>query len=385
MPTHGHCGTSQPDKKSYQAVHTPEYWKKLEGKDSGNTLYIDTRWIVLYANEAEKISTARVQDCLKMLNMVYSNKNTDELAKIPNTAKAPWLPLVATPNIQFLPLDSSTLKVEYKQITGNLDGTSPVEDASEKGNIIDGVLNIYIGNTGAGSILGQAEIASNIVYALYSSVGGYEVPGTLSNYQLGKTVVHEIGHAFSLIHTFQDSVCDGVGAYPDIPEQIEPNFVTALYETSPGVWEQKNDNRYTDLTTGSHLSCLSIQSDPNTAVYEMGTNYMDYGTDSVALMFTPSQVSEMRDYLQSSANTTLTLKSASDTSISSTGTTPANATSSSDGGLSTGAIIGIVVGSVVGVIIIIALMYYSSKHYKAKEKAASHAKYAESYVYKAFV
>ncbi len=363
--SHSYCTTAPPDWQAFRAKYNREFWRAYEGKDSGETLYIDTRWVVLYSSEDQKVPLERIQDCLRALNSVYSGQNTEDLAKVPNTQRNPWRPVIGTPNIQFLPLDPSTLTVEYKHISGPLSGSNPVADAASKGGRNDGVLNIYISSTGGGSILGQAEIKSNIVYALYSTIGGFTVPGELAEYNMGKTVAHEVGHALGLVHTFSDSKCDGFSPFLDVPEQINPNFDTQVFETSPGVWDQKDDNRYKDRENGSSLSCLSIQSDPNTAPNEMGINIMDYGVDPVSLMFTVNQADMMREYLQSSENTTLALKSATDVSGSSgtTTTTTTGATSSdtttTDSGLSTTAIVLI---SVFGGLAALLLIYLAYRH-----------------------
>jgi len=378
-----YCNTVH-DWKTYRSKYSHEALFKLNEKaDAGETLYIDTRWVVLYSTNEEKIPEARVQDCLRMLNAVYSGKNADDLAKVPQDLPTPWAAVLGNPNIQFLPLDPSALKVEYRKISGHLDGSSPVSDGAAQGDRVNGVLNIYIGSTGPSSILGQAEISSNIVYALYSTVGGATVPGTLERYDLGKTVVHEVGHALGLVHTFSDSVCDNASPYTDVPEQIAPNFDTVLTETAPGQWAPTGDNRYKDRLNGTMLSCLHIQPDLDLAPNEMGVNFMDYGDDHVSLMFTHDQVNIMRDYLQSADNTTLTLKSASDVSLSagSSGTSSAATVATvtvvvDDGGLSTTAIVLIAVFSGLAVLLLLFLVYYYG--YPRSHRAATKASQAYS-------
>jgi hypothetical protein len=341
-------------------------------------LYVETRWVVLYSKEDEKVPIVRVQDCLRTLNLVFSGKNTMDLEKVPNTEKTPWKSRIGVPNIQFLPLDASKLNVEYKKITGYLDGKTPVSDAASKGGRKDGVLNIYVGSSDKGSILGQAELNSNIVYALYSTIGGYTNQGTLPGYNFGKTVVHEVGHALGLVHTFSDNLCDNYSPYTDVPEQVRPNFSTALTEVSPGVWEQSNDNRELDRLNNSKLSCLYIQPNQATAPNEMGVNFLDYGTDEVSLMFTKNQVEIMRNYLTSPDNTTLKLMSAKDETSAEVVVTVI--VTDEDSGLSTTAIVLIVVFSVLALILLVVLMYYYGKpRSQSTEKRADSYKFSNDY------
>lgn len=372
-----YCSTAIPDWKAFRAKYTPEFWREFEARDTQETLYIDTRWVSLYSSEDEKVPIERVRDCLRMLNLVYSGQNTEDLGMIPDSAQNPFKRVLGNPNIQFLPLDPSTLVVEYQKINGTLSSSSPVDDAAAKAGVVAGVMNIYMGNSGSGSILGQAELSSNIVFGLYSSIGGFTVPGALPGYSQGKTMAHEIGHALGLNHLFQDNLCDNQSVYTDIPEQIRPNFTTELYQTSEGAWEMKGDNRSKDRALDTNLSCLHIQPDPATAPNEMGVNIMDYGLDPVSLMFSKNQADMMRSRLLDADNTTLTLKNSGDLSISSTGAS-ASVTLTivpvADTGLSAGAIVGIVIGSLVAVLLLAWLIYSQTSGKKSgfsKIKAAA--------------
>lgn len=363
-----YCSTPAPDWSTFRQKYNEEFWRNALAKDSGETLYIDTRWVVLYNSNEQKIPIERVQDCLKMLNTIFSGQNTEELDQVPNTAQNPWKDRVGNPNIQFLPLDSSTLQVEYVPISSTLSTSSPVSDAAQRAGRVDGVLNLYISTSGGGNILGQAELNSNIAYGLYSAIGGYEVSGTLSNYDKGKTMAHEVGHALGLVHTFSDTACDGFSPFTDVPEQIRPNFDTVLFTNNQGQPDQKGDNRWKDRLNGTALSCLNFQDDPSSAPNEMGINIMDYGNDDVSIVFTKNQALMMRTYLQSDENTTLQLKTADGVSISAGGggsgsgvSTDASTESDDSSGLSTGAIIGIVVGVVVLIIILIVVFHYRNK------------------------
>lgn len=369
-----YCHTAH-DWKAIIAARQAKAARGVEFRDSGDTLYVDTRYVVLYTNSNEKIPAARVQNCHKMLNTIFGGRNTEELAKVPNTKYCPFKPLMGNPNIQFLPLDETTLNVEYKPLSQVLDGSTPVEDAANKAGRLKGVLNIYIGSSGHGSILGQAQLGNNIVYALYSAVGGYEVHGTLNGYHLGKTVAHEVGHAFSLTHTFSDNACDGFKPFEDVPESIRPNFTTELIEISPGVWDQVGDNRYKDRRDGTKLSCLHVEPDPANAPNDMGINMMEYGDDKVSLGFTKVQSAQMREYLQSGENSSLELMNADSVSVSAGAgdETAATDTTTNEEGDNTVLIVVLsVVGGLILLVIIIVAVRYSRKHRGSTKRAQAY-------------
>lgn len=78
----------------------------------------------------------------------------------------------------------------------------------------------------------------------------------------GKTLIHELGHYFSLLHIWgnKDNECtedDGVG---DTPQQMNP---------------------YYGCPSGKHISCESS---------DMYVNYMDYTDENCSLMFTADQI-----------------------------------------------------------------------------------------------
>ena len=93
-------------------------------------------------------------------------------------------------------------------------------------------------------------------------------PAPIANYNQGKTAVHEIGHWFGMLHTFQDNTCspsDGGDYIDDTPQEA----------TS---------------TTGCPKGKDSC---PNSPGLDPVSNYMDYSTDACYTQFTADQQSRM--------------------------------------------------------------------------------------------
>lgn len=159
-------------------------------------------------------------------------------------------------------------------------------DAEMKKSLRQGTyrtLNIYFQTDlgGGVGVLGRCTLPSEVANgktdpSVYSSdgcnVNANTMPnGSLSDYNHGKTAVHETGHWLGLLHTFEGNSCDGPGDYiDDTPvekDQTDGCPTTPPKRTCP---DQKGD----------------VKDDPI-------HNFMDYSTDVCYTGFTQMQHDRM--------------------------------------------------------------------------------------------
>ena len=107
--------------------------------------------------------------------------------------------------------------------------------------------------------------------------GGPGTPGTIANYNLGRTATHEIGHWLNLRHIWGDQTC-GNDFVTDTPTQASSNFSCPNFPK------------------------LSNNCSGNPPNGDMFMNYMDYVDDDSMFMFTPGQVARMRTTLDGPRN-----------------------------------------------------------------------------------
>ena len=166
-------------------------------------------------------------------------------------------------------LISSDFTANNNWATGNYD--TQMKPALRKGNYAD--LNVYFLSDLGGGLLGICNFPTNAPRGssafnqdgcdvLADSLPG----GAATNFNLGGTAAHEVGHWHGLFHVFQGSSCSGAGdSVGDTPAQRS-------------------------ATSG----CPSTKdSCPNVSGLDSIHNYMDYSDDICYTSFTDGQVARI--------------------------------------------------------------------------------------------
>lgn len=236
------------------------------GRLEGDTMVIPVVVNVLFNAAAENISDGQIASQIEVMNEDFQMKNADH-----TSVPAHFEGVKGSMPIKFYLEKTVRKKTNKKSWTtndamkkssmGGIDPTSPTT-----------MLNLWSCNLGGG-VLGYAQFpggnpATDGIVVLYSAVGSRaKFPGGtyVSNYDLGRTATHEIGHWVNLRHIWGDATC-GTDYVDDTP----------VHNTSNGGCPGA-DHRST--CAGTPL--------------EMWMNYMDYTYDKCMYMFSQKQVARM--------------------------------------------------------------------------------------------
>ena len=248
-------GTTLRTEKDTERFTGPADGQKTPGKPTAGT--IPVYFHVVYAEDGTgNVSQAAVEEQIDVLNITFGGMSTGfdtgfrfELADVDWTENDAWFEQATFE-------DEVAMKSDLKQ-----------------GGPTD--LNVY--STSGGGFLGwayypnittsnQFEVLDGVVIHFGSLPGG-----PITNYNLGYTATHEVGHYLGLAHTFDDGVkgCIGHGDYvDDTPFMVEPTSGCP--------------------TDGTKDTC------PKKPGFDPIHNYMDYSYDICYTEFTQGQAERMQ-------------------------------------------------------------------------------------------
>ena len=249
---------------------------------------------VVYNNAAQNISDAQVQSQIDVLNEDFNATNRDY-----NNYDAGYTAVKGNPSINFClvqVIHKATKKRSFganDAVKKNKSGGSDAVDPQHK-------LNFWVCNLGQ-SLLGYAQFpggpaATFGIVCHYQAFGRGSQYNLFSQFNLGRTATHEVGHCLGLRHIWGDAACgnDFVGDTP-------------LHNTyNVGCPAQ-----------GHRSTCSGTP-------LEMWMNYMDYTDDRCMYFFSDGQVARSDFYIdndpliQSIVNSSCTIGAANNSIVTNT-------------------------------------------------------------------
>jgi hypothetical protein len=288
------CGTissySESDRNLQAVVH-----------DSGNYILLKIKYIVILPQSESNNMSALIKEQHINLNNSYSAQNLD-ITKVPKSGNYNYHSVIGKSKIRFLPNDPAFVNIVYHDSNQLFFGIQDSLDFATFHSLISkDSINVFITKFDASSpILGIASEKDHCCAVDYRTVGGENKGGSRKHYDMGKTLIHEIGHVLSIPHPFE-SGCSNNPKFNDIPPQKYPNFGASFEENVGGEFDN-HDMQCKNLTHPpnpnlEYVKPYSCSTCDNNGKYEMYFNFMDYVHDENMFMFTKTQVHAMRQFL----------------------------------------------------------------------------------------
>jgi len=299
--------------------HVHEEWKKANlGMEKHEVVDSNFRYVprrnekiiipvvfhVMHTNGGENISEAQIADQMRIINEDFNMQNSD-VGNVRNTLHAPFAPLVADFEIEFVlakkdPKGNCTNGINRVYTNLNTNVRNEVKDIVRWP--VERYLNIWVVSSinsanADGTVLGFANFPwmphkTDGIVMLHNEVG---MIGTGNVFRRGRTLTHEIGHYIGLFHPFQGGCTLPNDRVDDTPFG-ESAFATA--------------------------SCgQTFDSCPEDTLFDQWENYMDYSF-GCQVMFTKGQKERAYFYLTSPNYTRRNLYSAENLEFTGITSTP---------------------------------------------------------------
>ena len=276
------CGSHEAVK--LQMAADPAYAKKVEevlknkgkysrsdkkGPPSQGSITIPVVVHVLYNNAAQNIPDAQVQSQIDVLNEDFTATNDDY-----NNYDAGYRSVKGDMDIQFCLVQIIRKQTKHKSFGFNDNMKYTQKGGSDAIDPMH-ILNIWVCDLG-NKILGFAYYPGITpekfgVVCHTNAFGRGDQYNLFTDYDLGRTTTHEVGHCFGLVHIWGDRTC-GSDEVDDTPLHDSPNFGCP-------------DEGHLSTCTGTPL--------------EMWMNYMDYTDDRCMYFFSDDQVSRASFFIDS--------------------------------------------------------------------------------------
>jgi Pregnancy-associated plasma protein-A/Secretion system C-terminal sorting domain/CARDB len=289
-----------------QAEKLKEAYLKQKITQTGNTENFDIQTLAatvyvpvivhIILPNAEQVSDADVKVQIDKLNTDYAGLNADSI-NLPPAFKA----LFGKSKIQFKlarrdPNGNLSTGIERRNSSAasNINLSSDPIKSSAAGGLdawdFTKYLNLWVGLDASGlGVLGYAtfpgtDLPANEGVFINAQSWGSNACYVITQFGLGRTLVHEVGHYFGLYHIWGD---DGSGCTGDDFRQLAG---TCLLPASLLLGDTPNQ-----AGSNSGLCPSGVKTDACTvsAPGVMYQNYMDYTNDACYAMFTSEQVARM--------------------------------------------------------------------------------------------
>ena len=269
-------------------------------EDDGRTINIGMVFHIMYQNYDEAQVARDVQHTVDMMNKDFSKTNdnfnngagvyTDPTLK---TTYESYVNLADSCNMNFYHVQTifKPLSAQTSSNISILDNTIKGQSSAVSSNKY---LNVWVAELSSG-LLGYAQFpwelnSSPNTDGVVIAKGTFGENPSYQNFNLNKTLTHEVGHWFGLYHTFQDTFnySGGNFDYSDLDSAQE--FKGDCIIDTPPQKTPTYGNPFENPT-----SWPSSQPVDETQAYRhMFMDFMDYSDDIAMFMFTKDQASKMR-------------------------------------------------------------------------------------------